>query len=69
MSTTLKIIDSTGGDANGIVGANVTFTAGQQGQSAAFGIIAMESDDVIEVPQANAFSPGTGLRGTVLMNG
>ncbi len=51
--------DSQGGDADGIVGANVTFTTGVVGQAAVFGVGAVGSDRRIDVPQAVAFAPGT----------
>lgn len=52
--------DSAGGDANGNVGANVTFEAGEIGLSAVFGISAMGNENLIDVPIAVAFNPGYG---------
>lgn len=52
--------DSAGGNANGAVGANVTFTTGQIGQGAQFGTSGAGTANQIVVPQANAFDPGAG---------
>lgn len=53
-------VDSAGGDANGVVGASVTFTTGEIGQAAAFGASGSGSASRIEVPRAAAFDPGSG---------
>lgn len=53
-------IDSAGGDANGTVGVNVTFTPGVFGQAAAFPGGATIPANMIEVPPADTFDPGTG---------
>ena len=50
-------VDSAGGDANGTVGANVTFGPGRLGQAAIFGT-GGSSADRITVPLADAFAPG-----------
>ncbi len=52
--------DSAGGDANGDVGANVSFAPGAIGQAAVFGLAAGPASERIDVPQGDAFSPGTG---------
>ncbi|MCA9264889.1 MAG: PEP-CTERM sorting domain-containing protein [Planctomycetales bacterium] len=51
--------DSAGGDANGAVGGSVTFGAGPIGQAGVF-TINNTTAERIEVPQANAFNPGSG---------
>jgi len=52
--------DSAGGDANGTVGANVTFDAGKISQAAVFGVSSAGSDNRIEVLKVDAFDPGAG---------
>lgn len=53
--------DSAGGDADGAVGANITtFPAGPVGQAASFTLSAVPPANLIVVPQANAFNPGSG---------
>ncbi len=55
-------VDSAGGNANGTVGSNVSFGSGEIGQAAVFGTLFYVSNPNyrINVPQANAFAPGTG---------
>ena len=51
-------VDSAGGDADGTVGANVTFGDGQFGQAAVFGVSSAGPDNRIEVLEVDAFHPG-----------
>ncbi len=53
-------VDSAGGNANGNVGANVTFTTGANGQGAQFGTNGSTAARRIVVLQADAFNPGAG---------
>jgi len=53
-------VDSEGGDANGTVGANVTFPTGKLDKGAQFGTTFSGAADIIVVPNADAFDPGSG---------
>jgi len=57
------LLDGDGVDAvgasDGTVGGNVTFSAGDVGQAASFGVSGSDTADRIDVPQASAFNPGS----------